>query len=114
MPQDSTSGRLQTNKAYQTRYDTQVGEQVARRFVSIAEREGVPPAALAVAWVAAHPAVTAPLIGARNVTQLEQSLRAGDLTLTPDLYEELSALSQRPPPANDRQDDGTEHDLYRR
>ena len=33
-------------------------------------------AALAVAWVASHPAVTAPILGARNLDQLESSLRA--------------------------------------
>ena len=32
------------------------------------------PAALAVAWVMAHPAVTAPIIGARSLEQLEASL----------------------------------------
>ena len=32
--------------------------------------KGYAPATLAVAWVMAHPAVTAPIIGARNVAQL--------------------------------------------
>ena len=38
--------------------------------------KGSHPATLAVAWVMSHPAVTAPIIGARNVEQLEASLAA--------------------------------------
>ena len=34
-------------------------------------KRAIAPATLAVAWVMAHPAVTAPIIGARNVAQLE-------------------------------------------
>ena len=37
--------------------------------------------ALAIAWVAAHPAITAPLIGARNLEQLEIGLSALDVPM---------------------------------
>jgi aryl-alcohol dehydrogenase-like predicted oxidoreductase len=55
-----------------------------------------------VAWVAGHPAVTAPIIGARNVSQLEGSLKAIDIQMTPELRAEISALSPEPPPPTDR------------
>ena len=48
--------------------------EVAERFVAHAQARGVHPATLAVAWVMAHPAITAPIIGARNLEQLEASL----------------------------------------
>ena len=80
----------------------------------IARKLGVAPATLAVAWVAAHPAVTAPLLGARNVTQLQAALAAADLKLSAESYAELSALTPAPPPATDRTDDGTEADLWKR
>ncbi|MCY3799578.1 MAG: aldo/keto reductase, partial [Chloroflexi bacterium] len=54
------------------------------------------------AWVMAHPAVTAPIIGARNLDQLESSLAALDVAMTPEWYAEISALSPTPPPAHDR------------
>ena len=44
---------------------------------------GLHPATLAVAWVMAHPAITAPIIGARNLAQLEASLAALDVAMTP-------------------------------
>jgi aryl-alcohol dehydrogenase-like predicted oxidoreductase len=49
-----------------------------------------------------HPGITAPIIGARNLTQLAGSLAALDLEMTPDLRAEISALSATPPPATDR------------
>jgi aryl-alcohol dehydrogenase-like predicted oxidoreductase len=49
-----------------------------------------------------HPGITAPIIGARNLTQLEGSLAALDLEMTPELRAEISALSAIPPPPTDR------------
>ena len=46
--------------------------------------------------------ITAPIIGARNLEQLEGSLAAVDIEMTADWYEQISALSYTPPPANDR------------
>lgn len=108
------SGRMLSNKTYQARYADSDAREVATRFTAIAERIGCSPTALAVAWVAAHPAVTAPLLGARNVAQLESSLAAAELTLSPELYAEIAALTPAPAPATDRTDDGSEFDLWRR
>jgi len=77
-------------------------------------RIGAPAAALAIAWVGAHPAVTAPLLGARNVTQLKACLEAAAIRLDPGEYAEIANLTQAPSPATDRNDDGTEHDLWKR
>jgi aryl-alcohol dehydrogenase-like predicted oxidoreductase len=105
------SGRLVENKMYMTRYSADWMYGAAQRFTELAEREGVPPATLAVAWVAAHPAVTAPLIGARNLGQLQASLGAADLDLSPELYAEISSLTPKPPPATDRNEERTEHNF---
>ena len=56
----------------------------------------------AVAWVGAHPAVTAPIIGARSVEQLQASLDSVKIDMTPALRAEIAALSRTPPPATDR------------
>jgi aryl-alcohol dehydrogenase-like predicted oxidoreductase len=52
--------------------------------------------------VAAPPATTAPIIGARNLDQLKDSLAAIDVKMTPELRAEIAALSRTPPPATDR------------
>jgi len=49
-----------------------------------------------------HPAVTAPIIGARNLDQLEGSLKSLDIDMTSELRKEVSALSPEPPIATDR------------
>ncbi len=96
------SGRLTSNEMYQKRYREAGYFDVAERFGDFARERGFDPAALAVAWVGAHPAITAPIIGARNVGQLEGSLKSVEIDMTPDLYAEVSALSPEPPPATDR------------
>ncbi len=96
------SGRLIENKMYQKRYRLGDYYQSAADFTAHARERGLHPATLAVAWVMAHPAITAPIIGARNLTQLEASLAALDVDMTPDWYAEIAALSAAPPPAHDR------------
>ncbi|MGH7572702.1 MAG: aldo/keto reductase [Gemmatimonadota bacterium] len=100
------SGRLVESEMYRIRYrDTY---DTAERFATFAKEHGWEPATLAVAWVASHPAVTAPLIGARNLKQLEDSLAALEIDMTPELRAEISALSPDPPPATDRNDERSE------
>jgi aryl-alcohol dehydrogenase-like predicted oxidoreductase len=101
------SGRLIDNDKYRIRYGDEWMYDVAGRFVDFAEAHGMDPVALAVAWVGSHPAVTAPIIGARSVEQLEGSLGAAEIRLTPGLRAEISALSPSPPPATDRNEERT-------
>ncbi|MCZ7571528.1 MAG: aldo/keto reductase [Ardenticatenaceae bacterium] len=61
------------------------------RLRQIAERLGVPLAHLAIAWVRHNPAVTAPVIGVSSVEQLNASLGAFDLDLTPEVLAEITA-----------------------
>jgi len=96
------SGRLVENKMYGIRYGEGWIYEVAEQFSQFARQRGFEPASLAVAWVASHPAVTAPIIGARNVAQLEGSLKAADISMTPELRAEISALSPEPAVATDR------------
>jgi len=107
-------GRLRVNKMYATRYSEAAYHEVAARFCELARREGVDPATLAVAWVAAHPSVTAPLIGARSVQQLESSLAAAEYTLSSELYREITALSSAPALATDRNEELTANTLDQR
>jgi len=108
------SGRLVENKMYMTRYAAEWMYIAAGRFAELAAREGVPPAALAIAWVAAHPAVTAPLVGARSLEQLEACVAAAAVEITPELYAEIASLSPEPPPATDRNEERTEFTFGKR
>lgn len=69
--EEREKGRFVDNKQYQNRYGKKKYLEITRKFVEHAEKNNVNPVALAVAWVQSHPNVTAPLIGARNTTQLK-------------------------------------------
>ena len=99
------AGRLMSNKMYQTRYGADWVYESAENFSDFAQERGYNPVSLAVSWVGGHSAVTAPIIGARNVAQLEGSLGALNITMTPELRQEISALSPTPPPATDRNEE---------
>ncbi|MBD3305152.1 aldo/keto reductase [candidate division KSB3 bacterium] len=101
----SGPARFDSSQMYQSRYGEQWMQDSAAKFVEFARAQGYHPASLAVAWVNHHPAVTAPIIGARNVEQLEITLNAAEIDMTPDLYAEISQLSPTPPPAHDRTDE---------
>ena len=96
------SGRLLEKKMYAVRYSDPAYAQVAGRFVDYAKKTGVHPVTLAIKWVQANPAVTAPIIGARTVAQVEASLAAVDFELSCEMLAEVSALSAPPPIATDR------------
>jgi aryl-alcohol dehydrogenase-like predicted oxidoreductase len=103
--QRPASGRLVENTMYQKRYGDEMHYAVAERFTQHAQERGIHPATLAVAWVMSHPAVTAPIIGARNLEQLEASLAAAAVEMTPAWRAEISALSVDPAVATDRSEE---------
>jgi aryl-alcohol dehydrogenase-like predicted oxidoreductase len=98
-------GRHTSNKMYRLRYADAWMHDVAAKFVDFCRKRGFHPVSAAVAWVGAHPAVTAPIIGARSLEQLRASLDSVKIALTPELRGEIAALSPAPPPATDRTDE---------
>ncbi len=103
------TGRLVDNPMYRTRYGDDIHYEVAERFTTFATKHGYDPVPLAVAWVAHHPAVTAPIIGARTVQQLDGSLAAMEIDMTPELRDAISRLAPTPAPATDRVEERSEH-----
>ena len=64
---------------------------IVDRVAQVAGRRGVSRAQVALAWVSAHPAVTAPIVGVTRPEHLEDAIAAVDLVLTPEEYAELAA-----------------------
>ncbi|MCH9685528.1 MAG: aldo/keto reductase [Deltaproteobacteria bacterium] len=104
-----STGRIVDNAMYRTRYAAPSNFEIAERFVALAREHGHHPAALAIAWVAAHPAVTAPLLGARTPEQLQTCLGADAIDMSDALYAEIAALSPSPAPATDRNEESSTH-----
>ncbi|NLS77963.1 MAG: aldo/keto reductase [Chloroflexi bacterium] len=98
-------GRIISNPMYASRYGAEYVYQVADDFAAFAKNRGYHPVSLAVAWVGSHPGVTAPIIGARNLDQLEPSLKSVEIAMTAELRAEVAALSPAPAPATDRSEE---------
>ena len=96
------TGRLKTNKMYEARYGEEWVFEVAEKFVAYCGARNLNPVATAVAWVGAHPGVTAPIIGARNLEQLRDSLASVNVEMSAAMRAEIGDLSRTPPPATDR------------
>jgi len=77
----------------------------AMRYEVFASDNDINPVSLAVAWVAAHPGITAPILGARNVGQLQDSLNSVEIDMTSELYQKIASLTPTPAPATDRTED---------
>ena len=98
-------GRIRELGNYAKRYGPDWMFETAARAADFAEARGWHPVSLAIAWVASHPAITAPIIGARSVEQLRPSLAAPEIPMTDAIRREISAFSHTPPPATDRLED---------
>ncbi len=64
---------------------------VVDRVTEIAKQHGVSNAQIALAWVLAQPGITAPIIGASKMPQLDEAIAALDIKLTPA---DLTALAE--------------------
>jgi 1-deoxyxylulose-5-phosphate synthase len=80
-------------KTYVQRYWKDREFATVDAVVQLARENGLEPATLALAWVLAHPAITAPLVGASKPEQLAASLAAVDLKLDPMLKTRLDDLT---------------------
>ncbi len=58
--------------------------EIADRVVEVARKRGVLPIQVALAWVIQQPGISAPIIGASRLEQLDQLLDGLSVTLTPD------------------------------
>lgn len=102
-------GRFIENKMYDQRYKDPVFYKIAKDFSMFAKSRGVSPISLSVAWAGAHEAITAPIIGGRNLEQLKPSLKSIEIKMSDELRDEISALAPKPPPATDRNEESTKY-----
>ena len=86
--------RMEAFGFYHDRYYTDQALDVAERFVEHAAGIGVSPAQLAFAWVRADSRVTVPIVGARNIEQLSDTMGGLEISLSP---EERDAVPSLPP-----------------
>jgi aryl-alcohol dehydrogenase (NADP+) len=78
---------------YQSRYWDERKFATIEALRAVADSAGLDMATMAVAWVLANPAITAPIIGASRPEQLAASLAAAEMPLSTDLKATLDTIS---------------------
>jgi aryl-alcohol dehydrogenase-like predicted oxidoreductase len=66
------------------------------KYEALCAKLGESPSTIALAWLLANPAVTAPIIGPRTVKQLDESIRATEVTLSESTLKKLDAIFPGP------------------
>jgi len=69
------------------------GMRILDALDAVASRRGATPAQVALAWLAARPAVTAPIVSATSIAQLDDVLRAATLRLDAEAVRALDRAS---------------------
>src|SRR5579875_3062482 len=85
----SETTRARTDEFGQSMYYRNTDFDIVDRVAEVAAARGVKPAQIALAWVMSKPGVSAPIIGASKMYQLEDALGALDLKLTEDEVKRL-------------------------
>lgn len=83
--------RAKTDDYGQNLYYQDTDFEVVERVTYVARRKGISNAQVALSWLLHQPGVTAPIIGASKMAQLEDSVKAVDVKLTAEELAELSA-----------------------
>jgi 1-deoxyxylulose-5-phosphate synthase len=91
--QSESTTRSQSDQFGNTMYarTEEADKKVVDRLGQVAEQRGIPRAQVALAWLFANPAVTAPIVGASKPHHLQDAVAALTVQLTP---EEIAALEE--------------------
>ncbi|MGI9298536.1 MAG: aldo/keto reductase [Gammaproteobacteria bacterium] len=80
---------------YFKRYTTAKGEAATADYAALAQKYGISPAQLAVAFSVRQPFVTSSIIGATNLSQLRENIAAADVVLDDECRRELEELGAK-------------------
>jgi aryl-alcohol dehydrogenase-like predicted oxidoreductase len=82
--------RAATDQQFVDSYLTPENFDALEVVEAVAEEVEASPGQVALAWLLHHEQVTAPIVGARTVEQLEENLAAADVSLTDDQFERIA------------------------
>jgi voltage-dependent potassium channel beta subunit len=69
----------------------------ARQITALAQQIGTTPAALAIAWVLKNPCVASAIIGATKTSQIEENLKALDVSISDEINQKIESILQNKP-----------------
>ncbi|EGX99568.1 aldo/keto reductase [Nitrospirillum viridazoti Y2] len=80
-----------------SRYGGPVVDPIVERYLDIARRHGLNPTQMAISFALRQPFMTAVIIGATNMANLESNIAAADVTLSDAVVDEIEAVHQSNP-----------------
>lgn len=75
------------------RYFTEQGQKAVEAYTALAQKYGIDPCTMALAWVNSRPFVDANIIGASNMDQLKANIASANVTLSDELLVEIEAIN---------------------
>jgi 1-deoxyxylulose-5-phosphate synthase len=89
-PDGAPTARAQSDPVRSSSYGQPGDAEVIESVERLARERNASPAKIALAWLLHQPAITAPILGATRISQIDDAVNAATLKLTP---EDLSALT---------------------
>jgi len=90
----SATKRAKTDEFGHQMYYTDSDFEIVERLKTVAEKKQVKPAQLALAWILSKPGVSAPIIGASKMYQLEEAVAATEIKLSENELKAIEELYQ--------------------
>lgn len=67
---------------------------IVDKVLDVANKAGISPIELSLGWLLTKPQVASPIIGPKTIQQLQDNLKALDVTLPPDVINEIDSVSR--------------------
>ncbi len=80
-----------------TRYNNPVAVAATQKYVELAQRHGLDPAQMALAYVNSRSFLTSTIIGATSLEQLRSNIASVDVTLSPEVVSAIETIHQGHP-----------------
>jgi aryl-alcohol dehydrogenase-like predicted oxidoreductase len=89
--------RFTLSERNQSRYNPERAQHATYAYIAIAQKYGLDPAAMALAFIASRPFTTSVIIGATNMDQLATDIDAGNLSLSDEVLEDIREVYEKFP-----------------
>ncbi|WP_049722714.1 aldo/keto reductase [Gilvimarinus polysaccharolyticus] len=93
-PSDSRWNFIQRNGLFR---DTEQSNAAVAAYCEVAQKHGLTPAQLALAWCNQVDGVTSTIIGATNLAQLKENINAFELTLSDNVLQDIAEVHKQYP-----------------
>lgn len=89
-----TGSRYEYNSRFWERVNKESNFAVLQQIERVAGEVGIPPSKLALAWILKNPIVTAPIVGASTVEQVEENCHITEIKVDDEIYRRLNDLTK--------------------